>query len=80
MSLSWLAVSSPDVYGYNVYRATTDPNGTYVRLTATPLTTTTYLDGSLPEGLAGFYKLTSVDTASMECAFRSIVIARIGAS
>jgi RHS repeat-associated protein len=68
VALSWIQASTPDVYGYHVYRSAGGASGSYTRLTELPLTTPSYTDTdpALTAGVAYHYKLTSVDTATME--------------
>jgi len=58
--LSWTAF--PLATGYNVYRAEQgangNPNGAFTKITATPVTGTTFTDN---HPAAGFYKVTSVN-------------------
>lgn len=49
-ALSWAASNDTALVGYIVYRATS-ADGPFTRLTATPVTTTTYADGPAPSGV-----------------------------
>ena len=62
VSLQWAAVAYPSA-GYNVYRAAS-PGGAYVKLDATPLTQTSFLDASAPAGVPSYYRVTAVSLAS----------------
>jgi YD repeat-containing protein len=66
VSLAWTPVPAADIYGYVVLRTSMDPNNTYQRLTPVPITTPDYTDTQTTLGYPYFYKLISVDTASME--------------
>jgi hypothetical protein len=62
--LDWTGVTYPTLAGYNVYRSTS-PTGTYTKLTATPVTTTTFTDNdSTPVGTPLYYRVTAVDNTS----------------
>ena len=60
--LAWNASPEEDVAGYVVYRAEASGTG-FVRLTATPLTTTTYIDRAVERGRTYSYVVTAVDRA-----------------
>ncbi len=60
--LAWNASPEEDVAGYVVYRAEA-PGTAYVRLTPTPITTTTYIDRTVERGKTYSYAVTAVDRA-----------------
>jgi predicted small lipoprotein YifL len=60
--LAWSASAEEDVAGYVVYRAEA-PGAAYVRLTPTPITTTTYIDRTVERGKTYSYVVTAVDRA-----------------
>lgn len=60
--LAWNASPEEDVAGYVVYRAEA-PGTAYVRLTPTPVTTTTYIDRTVERGRTYSYIVTAVDRA-----------------
>ncbi len=60
--LAWNASPEEDVAGYVVYRAEA-PGAAYVRLTPTPVTTTTYIDRTVERGRTYSYIVTAVDRA-----------------
>ena len=60
--LAWNASPEEDVAGYVVYRAEA-PGSAYVRLTPTPVTTTTYIDRTVERGKTYSYAVTAVDRA-----------------
>lgn len=60
--LAWNASPEPDVAGYIVYRAA--PGADFVRLTPTPISTTTYTDRAVGRGQTYTYVVTAVDRAS----------------
>lgn len=61
--LQWTAV--PSAAGYHVYRAVTS-HGTYRRLNASPLSSTTYTDAYLSQTAALYYVVTAVDAQGRE--------------
>jgi hypothetical protein len=63
--LNWSAVSYTPLAGYNVYRSTT-ATGDFTKLTATPITATTYTDTTAPGGLKLYYEVTSVDSSTLQ--------------
>ena len=64
VALSWNA-STSNVTGYNVYRSTTSGAG-YVRITASPLTSLTYVDDTVLSATTYFYVATAVDENGIE--------------
>ena len=60
--LAWSASAEDDVAGYLVYRAEA-PGAAYVRLTPTPITTTTYIDRTVERAKTYSYVVTAVDRA-----------------
>jgi hypothetical protein len=60
--LAWNASPEADVAGYVVYRAEA-PGAAYVRLTPTPITTTTHIDRTVERGRSYAYAVTAVDRA-----------------
>lgn len=67
ISLAWNASPESNLRGYNVYRATTS-GGSFVKLNATPVAATTYVDSG--SGLKPvsyyYYRVTAVDGTSAE--------------
>lgn len=61
--LAWNASPEEDVAGYVVYRAEA-PGAAFVRLTPTPITTTTYIDRAVERGKTYAYAVTAVDRAT----------------
>ena len=64
VALSWNA-SPSNVTGYNVYRSTTSGAG-YLRITASPLTSLTYVDDTVLSATTYFYVTTAVDENGIE--------------
>ena len=74
ITLTWTANVEPDLAGYNVYRSSTS-GGTYTKLNASLLTTTTYVNSGLTSGSTWFYRVTAVDTSNNESAVSATVSA-----
>jgi chitodextrinase len=69
----WSANSEPDLAGYSVYRAT-DQAGPFARLTGAPITSTQFLDSSIPVGAtAVWYRVTASDVSGNESAQSSAI-------
>jgi hypothetical protein len=75
VSLSWTASTSPNVSGYNVYRATT-AGGTYVRINGSTVTGTSFVDRNVVAGQTYYYVATALNGTS-ESGFSTSVSARI---
>ena len=71
VTLTWTASTSV-VSGYNVYRSTVS-GGPYTKLTATPVTATTYVDTTVQSTQTYFYVVTAVDGSGVESAFSAEV-------
>ncbi len=65
IALAWGGSAVADIAGYNVYRATSAA-GSYAKLTATPVTTTSFTDTTAPVGAVSYYQVTAVDTSGNE--------------
>ena len=64
VGLSWTPLVLPGLIGYEVYRANS-PGGPYTKLTAAPLATNSYIDGSAAAGTR-FYAVSSVVAPTLE--------------
>lgn len=74
--LTWNASASPDVAGYNVYRATASPAG-FVKLNATLNTGTTYTDAAVSGGQTFYYVTTAVTSAGLESDYSNVASATV---
>jgi hypothetical protein len=74
-SLSWIA-STSSVIGYNCYSSTVS-GGPYTKLTAAPVTTTSFTDTTVQSGRTYYYVVTSVNSAGLESVSSSQVSAVI---
>jgi hypothetical protein len=75
VSLSWSASSSPNISGYNIYRAIyTSSCGAYSKINgSTPDTLTTYSDSSVSDGTNYCYATTAVHSSNEESGYSNIV-------
>jgi HYDIN/CFA65/VesB-like, Ig-like domain/Cep192 domain 4 len=65
VTLTWAASTSPNVSGYNVYRAT-GLSGAYSKLTAAPVSGLEYTDTSVVSGETYVYAVTAVNSSGAE--------------
>jgi len=65
VTLTWIASTSLNVTGYNVYRGT-QSGGPYTKLTATPVAGTNYTDSAVQAGQTYYYVATAVDSNNNE--------------
>jgi fibronectin type 3 domain-containing protein len=63
-----VASTSPNVSGYNIYRATTS-GGPYAKLNSSSVAATSYVDSAVQSGQTYYYVVTAVDSSSNESAF-----------
>jgi ASPM-SPD-2-Hydin domain-containing protein/BACON domain-containing protein len=65
VSLSWVASTTPNVVGYNIYRGTVS-GGPYAVLNASPNVGLTYTDMAVTAGQTYYYVVTAVDSSGNE--------------
>jgi hypothetical protein len=66
--VSWSANSEPDLLGYDVYRAPA-PGGPWTRITASRISSTQFVDTSVPPGVTDlYYAATATDNSLNESA------------
>lgn len=70
VDLSWIASTSPNVAGYNVYRGTVS-GGPYTMLNTSLVAGTTYTDSTVQSGQTYYYVATAVDTSGNQSAYSS---------
>jgi hypothetical protein len=75
-TLNWIASTSTNVVGYNVYRGT-QSGGPYTKLNGTPVAATTYADSNVTAGTTYYYVVTAVDSTGAESAHSTEVSAAI---
>jgi len=63
VSLTWVASTSANVTGYNVYRGAS-PGGPYTLLTSTRVAGLTYTDTAVQAGQTYYYVVTAVDSSN----------------
>src|ERR1700686_390526 len=75
VSLSWNASSSPNISGYNIYRAVYASScGAYSKINGATLNTaTTYTDSAVTDGTNYCYATTAVNSSSAESGYSNIV-------
>jgi Abnormal spindle-like microcephaly-assoc'd, ASPM-SPD-2-Hydin len=74
VNLSWNASSSPNVVGYNIYRAMyTTSCGSYSKINSLLDTATLYTDSAVVDGTSYCYASTAVNTSNEESAYSNIV-------
>ncbi|MCW2802342.1 MAG: large repetitive protein [Propionibacteriaceae bacterium] len=71
VSIDWADQSEVDLAGYLVYRSDSE-SGTFTKLTANPLTASTFSDTTATAGTKLFYRVTAVDQAGNESAHGTV--------
>lgn len=78
VSLTWVASTSPNVVGYNVYRRT-GTTGSFTQINTVRDGTTAYTDSSVTDGQTYYYETTAVNSSNEESAPSTAVSAQIPA-
>ena len=74
VDLSWAASTSPNVSGYNVYRAASNGwCGSFSKINSALLVTTSYTDSAVTNGASYCYAATAVNTSQEESGYSNIV-------
>ena len=74
VNLSWTASSSPNIFGYNVYRAVyTSSCGSFSKINSLLNTGTLYTDSAVTNGTSYCYAATAVDTSNAESGYSNVV-------
>jgi fibronectin type 3 domain-containing protein len=74
VNLSWNASTSPNIAGYNIYRAVfTTSCGSYAKINSVLDTSTLYTDASVVNGASYCYASTAVNTSNEESGYSNIV-------
>jgi hypothetical protein len=74
VNLSWNASTSPNVSGYNIYRAPYATScGSYGKINSVLNTGTLYTDSTVVDGTAYCYATTALDTSNQESSYSNIV-------
>jgi hypothetical protein len=72
IKLDWNNNPETNIKGYNVYRARTRA-GPYEKINAALVTTSAYVDSTIPGGKTFFYRVTAVNTSNFEGLFSAVV-------
>jgi pectin methylesterase-like acyl-CoA thioesterase len=72
-TLDWADNADADIAGYVVSRATS-ASGSYTKLTATPVTASTFTDTGVPAGKTPYYKITAVDLSGNSSAATTVTV------
>jgi hypothetical protein len=78
VSLTWVASTSPNVVGYNVYRRT-GTTGNFAQINSALDGSTAYTDTSVADGVTYYYQTTAVNSSNEESAPSTTVTAKIPA-
>ena len=73
--LSWNQSTSPDILGYNIYRAVyANTCGSFSKINPKPAVETIYTDSTVASGVAYCYATTAVTAKNQESGFSEIVL------
>lgn len=67
-TLNWVASNSPQITGYNAYRAT-QSGGSYTKVNTSLITATTYNDYGVQSGQTYYYVVTAVNSSNLESVY-----------
>jgi fibronectin type 3 domain-containing protein len=74
VSLSWNASTSPNISGYNIYRAVYGTTcGSFAKINSSLNTGTLYTDSGISNGTSYCYATTAVDVNDNESGYSNIV-------
>jgi len=76
VSLNWTASTSPNLNGYNVYRASVS-GGPYKKLNTSLIVGSTYIDNNIDAGETYYYVATAVDTSNNESTYSNQATATV---
>jgi fibronectin type 3 domain-containing protein len=76
VSLNWIASTSANVAGYNVYRAGA-AGRPYTKLNSSLVLGTSYTDAGVQAGQTYYYVATTMDTMSAESAYSNVAAASV---
>lgn len=77
VTLGWVASTSPNIAGYNVYRGTASGGPYSTRANSSVVAGLTYTDATVLAGQTYYYVLTAVDTSGNESGYSTQVAATI---
>jgi fibronectin type 3 domain-containing protein len=69
VTLNWVASTSQNVAGYNIYRGTTSGGPYGSKMNSSLVSGTTYTDNSVQAGQTYYYVVTTVDISSNESGY-----------
>ena len=76
VSLNWVASSSPNVIGYNIYRGASS-TGPFSKINSSLIGGTSYSDGSVQAGQTYYYVATAVNSSGQESSYSTSITAVI---
>ncbi len=79
VALTWTASTSPNISGYNVYRATVS-GGPYTAVNTGLVTAPSYTDSSVQTGQTYYYVVTAVNTSEVESGYSNQATAAVPSS
>ena len=68
VTLTWVASTSPNIAGYNIYRGTTS-GGPYTKINSSLITGLSYVDTTVLAGQTYYYVGTAVDGTNAESTY-----------
>jgi fibronectin type 3 domain-containing protein len=77
VALSWVASTSSNIAGYNVYRGTTSGGPYSTKANSSAVAGLTYTDTTVLAGQTYYYVLTAVDTSGNESGYSTQAAATI---
>ncbi len=76
VALTWTASVSPNITGYNVYRATVS-GGPYAKINQTPVATVAFTDTGIQPGVTYYYVATAIDNTGAESPYSTEALATV---
>jgi len=74
VNLSWNRSTSPNIFGYNIYRAVYgNPCGSFSKINSVLNTSTLYTDSEVTDGTSYCYATTAVNSSNEESGYSNIV-------
>jgi TolB protein len=79
VTLNWVASTSPNIAGYNIYRGTTSMSGPFgaAPLNSALITGLTYVDTTVVAGTTYYYVATAVNTSGVQSGDSSPISATV---
>jgi fibronectin type 3 domain-containing protein len=76
ISLSWTASTSPNIIGYNVYRASVS-GGPYTLVNSSLVAGTSYVDNTVSSSQTYYYVTTAVDSSNDQSGYSNQAAASV---